>query len=77
MSSRCGGEASHEGVGLWPWFSITGMTLYASNIDAKDSLLARTYLYGHLVFHASCRYCPLLIPFSSRGRIFTNNPASM
>ncbi|KIJ96641.1 hypothetical protein K443DRAFT_682152 [Laccaria amethystina LaAM-08-1] len=71
-SSRCGGEASHEAVGLWPCSSSTGMTLYASNIDAKDGLLARTYPYGHLVFRASCRYCPLLIPFSSRGRIFTN-----
>jgi hypothetical protein len=36
MSSWCGGEANHEKVGLWPCSSITGMILYASNIDVKD-----------------------------------------
>jgi hypothetical protein len=83
MSSRCGGEASHEGVGLLPCSSITRMTSSASNIDAKHSLLARTYPYGHLVFRASCRYSPLLI-LSAAGAASSptagpndNNPASM
>jgi hypothetical protein len=56
------GEASHEAVGLWPSCSITGMTLNASNIDAKDGLLARTDPYGRVVFRASSRCCLLVLP---------------